>query len=82
MSARHTYTGSGEDSPAVRDLVGIGFGPADPALATAATAATEHTHGPTSSLLPSGTERAVRARRDLLAPASAGNAPLPSGLRS
>ncbi|MFD7032582.1 lysine N(6)-hydroxylase/L-ornithine N(5)-oxygenase family protein [Streptomyces sp. NPDC059917] len=60
-------------------------------------AATEHTHGLTSSLLStlavrsgeicdslllSGTERAVRAQRDLLAPASAGNAPLPSGLRS
>ncbi|MFG2335751.1 lysine N(6)-hydroxylase/L-ornithine N(5)-oxygenase family protein [Streptomyces yangpuensis] len=35
MSAPHTHSGSGDRSPAVRDLVGIGFGPANLALAIA-----------------------------------------------
>ncbi|MFF9981608.1 lysine N(6)-hydroxylase/L-ornithine N(5)-oxygenase family protein [Streptomyces erythrochromogenes] len=35
MSAPHTHTGSGERFPVVRDLVGIGFGPANLALAIA-----------------------------------------------
>ncbi|MFF0551247.1 lysine N(6)-hydroxylase/L-ornithine N(5)-oxygenase family protein [Streptomyces sp. NPDC004311] len=35
MSAPHTHTGSGERFPDVRDLVGIGFGPANLALAIA-----------------------------------------------
>ncbi|MFE1830304.1 lysine N(6)-hydroxylase/L-ornithine N(5)-oxygenase family protein [Streptomyces yangpuensis] len=35
MSAPHTRSGSGDRSPAVRDLVGIGFGPANLALAIA-----------------------------------------------
>ncbi|MEU6313288.1 SidA/IucD/PvdA family monooxygenase [Streptomyces sp. NPDC047014] len=51
MSAPLTHTGSGEQFPAVRDLVGIGFGPANLALAIAVA---EHNTG-----RPSG--EAVRA---------------------